>query len=84
MFNEGFLMSDWMYEATYAQARLETTSVALDKANRLVEQYETALKKISTEPLELTPAKAHMQCSDFQHIARSALNTTLHQTQKEG
>lgn len=77
-------MSDWMYEATFAQARLEQASVALDKANKLVEQYETALKKISNEPLELTPAKAHMQCSDFQHIARSALNTTLHQTQKEG
>lgn len=70
-------MSDWMYEATYAQARLENASVALDKANRLVEQYETALKKISNEPLELTAAKAHMQCSDFQHIAQTALNAKL-------
>ena len=66
-------MSDWMYEATYAQARLESANAELDQKTKLLHQYETALKKIATAYLELSQDKAYIQRDEFVNIARKAL-----------
>lgn len=66
-------MSDWMYEATYAQARLESTNAELDRAQQTIHQYETALKKIANAYLELSKDKAYIQRDEFVGIAKRAL-----------
>ena len=66
-------MSDWMYEATYAQARLESANAELDQKTKLLYQYETALKKIATAYLELSHDKVHIQRNEFVDIAKKAL-----------
>lgn len=66
-------MSDWMYEATYAQAQLETARVQLDQSVQMAQKYEVALKKIATAYLELSQDKAYIQRDEFVNIARKAL-----------
>lgn len=66
-------MSDWMYEATFAQARLESVNAELDQTKQLLHQYETALKKIANAYLELSQDKAYIQRDEFVSIARRAL-----------
>lgn len=66
-------MSDWMYEATFAQARLESANAELDQTKQLLHQYEAALKKIATAYLELSQDKAYIQRDEFVSIARRAL-----------
>lgn len=66
-------MSDWMYEATFAQAKLESANVELDQTKQLLHQYETALKKIATAYIELSQDKAYIQRDEFVSIARRAL-----------
>jgi hypothetical protein len=66
-------MSDWMYEATFAQAKLESANAELDQTKQLLNQYETALKKIATAYLELSQDKAYIQRDEFVSIARRAL-----------
>ena len=66
-------MSEWMYEATFAQARLESANAELDQTKQLLHQYETALKKIATAYLELSHDKAYIQRDEFVNIARKAL-----------
>lgn len=66
-------MSDWMYEATFAQARLESANAELDQTKQLLNQYETALRKIATAYLELSQDKAYIQRDEFVSIARRAL-----------
>lgn len=66
-------MSDWMYDATYAQAKLETANVKLDQAQQLIDHYEHALKKIANAYLELSKDKAYIQRDEFVSIAKRAL-----------
>lgn len=66
-------MSDWLYAATYAEAKLEGCRTELDAALGKIEKYEKTLRSIATDYTELSSEKAMFQRDDYKRMAKMVL-----------
>lgn len=66
-------MSDWLYEATYAQARLENTMTTLASVEKQLQDCTNILRLIATDQIELSHDKMHWQLAHYRMLARDVL-----------
>lgn len=66
-------MTDWLYEATNAQARLETAMSNMGDLERKIKKYEDVLNKIATDEEVSDPARVRWQRDHYRSISRVVL-----------
>lgn len=76
-------MTDWLYEATNAQARLETAVSDMSKLEATIKRYEDVLNKIATDEEVSDPARVRWQRDHYRSISRTVLGYDNTGKQKE-
>ena len=66
-------MSDWLYEATNAQARLEHANSRIAELEEEVAKYKDVLHTIAKDPIELSHDKVRWQRDHYKNISRKVL-----------
>ena len=66
-------MTDWLYEATNAQARLETAMANMSSLENKVKRYEDVLNKIATDEEMSDPTRVRWQRDHYRSISREVL-----------
>lgn len=66
-------MSDWLYEATNAQARLEHANSKIAELEKTLELYRSALNLIATDQIELSHDKIRWQRDNYRNVSRKVL-----------
>lgn len=66
-------MTDWLYEASNAQANLEVARQQLYEAEESAERYRSVLQLIATDYVELSHDKVREQRDHYRRISRDVL-----------
>lgn len=66
-------MSDWLYEATNAQANLEHANSKIAQLEKELARYRTTLQIIAGDPLENGHDKIRWQRDHYRNISRKVL-----------
>lgn len=66
-------MSDWLYEATNAQARLEHANARISELEREVAAYRNILISIASDQIELSHDKVRWQRDHYRNMSRKVL-----------
>lgn len=67
-------MTDWLYEASNAQARVDELTRELNKKEKQLLKYYEALHLIATDPIIINTKKMKTQLEHFQNIAQTAIS----------
>lgn len=66
-------MSDWLYEATNAQARLEHANSKIAELEVELAKHKEVLRAIANDPIELSHDKIRWQRDHYRNISRKVL-----------
>lgn len=66
-------MSDWLYEATNAQARLEQANSTINALEEKLASYRRVLLEIANDQIELSHDKIRCQRDHYKNISRKVL-----------
>lgn len=66
-------MSDWLYEATNAQARLELANSQIERLEQELAKHKSVLHSIATDQIELSHDKVRWQRDHYRNMSRKVL-----------
>lgn len=76
-------MTDWLYEATNAQARLEIALSTINDLEAKNKRYEDVLNKIATDEEVSDPTRVREQRDYFRNLSKAVLGYVNTGKQKE-